>query len=114
MKKLGRRRRSRRLPLSIPVRVYGRTTKNRPFRDVTETNAVSVHGGLLALAAKVKRGQTVLLVNAITEEERECRVVYVESRLWGKREIGVEFTNHGGDFWHVYPSLICPSSPGNK
>lgn len=106
MKKLRRQRRSRRLPLSIPVRVYGRTTKNRPFRDVTETNAVSVHGGLLALAAKVKQGQTVLLVNAITEEERECRVVYVESKLWGKREIGVEFTNHGGDFWHVYPSLI--------
>ena len=106
MKKLGRQRRSRRLPLSVPVRVYGQTTKNRPFRDVTETNAVSVHGGLLALAAKVKQGQTVLLVNAITDEERECRVVYVESKLWGRRKIGVEFTNHGGDFWHVYPSLI--------
>jgi hypothetical protein len=54
------------------MRVYGRPAKNGPFRDVTETNAVSVHGGLLALAAKVKRGQTVLLVNAMTEEEREC------------------------------------------
>jgi hypothetical protein len=106
VKKLGRQRRSRRLPLSIPVRIYGRTANNRPFRYFTETSAVSVHGGLLGLAAKVKRGQTVLLVNAITEEARECRVVYVESKLWGKREIGVEFTNHGGDFWHVYPSLI--------
>jgi hypothetical protein len=54
----------------------------------------------------VKRGQTVLLVNGITEEERECRVVFVESKLWGKRKIGLEFTNHSGDFWHVYPSLI--------
>jgi len=106
VQKLRRQRRSRRLPLSIPVRVYGRTTENRPFRDVTETNTVSVHGGLLTLAAKVQRGQTVLLVNAITEEERECRVVYVESKLWGKRKIGVEFTNNSGDFWHVYPSLI--------
>ena len=106
MQKPGRQRRSKRLPLSIPVRVYGRTANNRPFRYVTETNAVSVHGGLLALAAKVKRGQTVLLVNVITEEERECRVVYVESKLWGKRKIGVEFTGKGSDFWHVYPSLI--------
>jgi hypothetical protein len=106
VQKLGRQRRSRRLPLSVPVRVYGRTPENRPFRDVTETNTVSVHGGLLALAAKVRRGQTLLLVNAITEEERECRVVYVESKLWGKRKIGVEFTNNSGDFWHVYPSLI--------
>jgi hypothetical protein len=106
VQKLRRQRRSRRLPLSIPVRVYGRTTENRPFRDVAETNTVSVHGGLLALAAKVQRGQTVLLVNAITEEERECRVVYVESKLWRKRKIGVEFTHNSGDFWHVYPSLI--------
>jgi hypothetical protein len=58
------------------------------------------------LAAKVQRGQTVLLVNAITEEERERRVAYVESKLWGKRKIGVEFTNNSGDFWHVYASLI--------
>jgi predicted CDP-diglyceride synthetase/phosphatidate cytidylyltransferase len=92
--------------LSIPVRVYGRTANNRPFRFITETNAVSVHGGLLALDAKVKQGQAVLLVNAITEEERECHVVYVESKLWGKRKIGLEFTSSSGDFWHVYPPLI--------
>jgi hypothetical protein len=106
VQKLGIRRRSRRLPLSVPVRIYGRTANNRPFRYVTETNAVSVHGALLALNAKIKRGQAVLLVNAITEEERTRRVVYVESRLWGKRKIGLEFANHSGDFWHVYPSLI--------
>jgi hypothetical protein len=88
------------------VRIYGRTANNQPFRYATETNAVSVHGALLAVDAKVKRGQSVLLVNAITEEERQCRVVYAESKLWGKRKIGLEFTNSNGDFWHVYPSLI--------
>jgi hypothetical protein len=106
VQKLGTQRRSKRLPLSIPVRVYGRMANNRPFRYITETNAVSVHGGLLALDVKLKQGQTVLLVNSITEEERECHVVYVESKLWGKRKIGVEFTSSSGDFWHAYPSLI--------
>jgi hypothetical protein len=106
VQKLGTQRRSKRLPLCIPVRVYGRTANNRPFRHVTETSAVSVHGALLALDAKIKRGQAVLLVNAITEEERPCRVVYVESKLWGKRKIGLEFTSNSHDFWHVYPSLI--------
>lgn len=106
MQKPGTQRRSKRLPLSIPVRVYGRSADNRPFRYVTETNAVSVHGGLLVLRAKLKRGQTVLLVNGITEEERECHVVYVESKLWGERKVGLEFTSRSGDFWHVYPSLI--------
>jgi hypothetical protein len=47
---------------------------------------VSVHGALLALDAKIKRGQAVLLVNAITEEELACRVVYVESKLWGEKK----------------------------
>lgn len=99
------RRRSKRLPLSIPVRVYGRTPDDRPFRDVTMTNAVSAHGGLLPMAPKVKRGQTVLLVNGITEEERECRVVFVQSKARGPRRVGLQFTNLKGDFWHVFTPL---------
>jgi len=98
-------RRSKRLPLSIPVRVYGRTLDNRPFRNITETRCVSVHGGLLPLSVRVKRGQTLLLVNGITGEERECRVVYVESKR-RNRKVGVEFTDLKGDFWHVYSPLV--------
>jgi hypothetical protein len=64
-----------------------------------------VHGGLLPLTARVKRGQTLLLVNAITGEERECRVVYVESKR-RNRKVGVEFTELRGDFWHVYSPLV--------
>ena len=99
------RRRSKRLPLTIPVRVYGRTPDNRPFRDITMTNAVSAHGGLLSLVPKVKRGQTVLLVNGITEEERECRVVFVQTKTRGPRRVGLQFTNLKGDFWHVFTPL---------
>lgn len=102
------RRRSKRLPLSIPVRVYGRTPDNRPFRDITMTKAVSAHGGLMPLAPKVKRGQTVLLVNSITEEERECRVVFVQSKLRGPRRVGLQFTDLKGDFWHVFTPLSAP------
>jgi hypothetical protein len=101
----GRHRRSKRLEVSIPVRVYGRTADNRPFRHTTETNAVSVHGGVLQLKAKVKAGQTLLLVNVVTEEERECRVVYVKSNLWS-RKVAVEFMNSSGDFWHVYGAVV--------
>jgi hypothetical protein len=102
---LGRHRRSKRLDLAIPVRVYGRTVDNRPFRHTTETNAVSVHGGVLPLKAKVKAGQTLLLVNAVTEEARECRVVYVKSNLWS-RKVAVEFMKGSGDFWHVYGAVV--------
>jgi len=55
----------------------------------------------------VKRGQTVLLVNAYTEEERECRVVYVgPSSGNGKKRVGLEFTDKSGDFWHVFTPLV--------
>ena len=103
---LGRHRRSKRLEVSIPVRVYGRTADNRPFRHTTETNAVSVHGGVLQLKAKVKTGQTLLLVNAVTEEERECRVVEIFEETGGESKMAVEFADEPGDFWHVYTTPV--------
>jgi hypothetical protein len=106
----GRKRRSKRLALSIPVRVYGRTPDNQPFRDITATMTVSAHGGLLQMAPKVKRGQTLLLVNCVTDEERKCRVVYVESKRRTKK-VGVEFTDMRGDFWHVYSPIVETKAP---
>jgi hypothetical protein len=103
---MGQQRRSKRLPLSIPVRVYGRTSDNQPFRDVTMTRCVNVHGGLLPLAPKVTRGQKLLLVHSITEEERECRVVYIEAKKSGRKAVAVEFTEKGGDFWHVFSPMV--------
>ena len=57
------------------------------------------------MAPRVKRGQTLLLVNGVTDEERQCRVVYVESKRRTKK-VGIEFTDMKGDFWHVYTPII--------
>ena len=100
------RRRCKRFPLMIPVKVYGRTPRNRPFRDVTATMAVSLYGGLLDITPRVKLGQKILVVNSITEEERECRVVYVDSKQRGRKKVAVEFANADGDFWHVYSPTV--------
>jgi hypothetical protein len=100
------RRRCKRFPFTIPVRVYGRTPRNRPFRDVTATMAVSLFGGLLDMKSCVKLGQQILIVNCFTEEERECRVVSVDSKQRGRRMVAVEFANADGDFWHVYSPLV--------
>jgi hypothetical protein len=106
------RRRCHRLPLTIPVKVYGRSPRNHPFRAVTATMAVSLYGGLLNMKPRVKLGQRILIVNSFTEEERECRVVYVESKQRGRRKVAVEFSNGDGDFWHVYsPSVRLESAP---
>jgi hypothetical protein len=100
------RRRCKRFPLTVPVKIYGRSPRNRPFRDVTATMAVSLYGGLLDMKSRVKLGQKILVVNRFTEEERECRVVYVDSKQRGRRKVAIEFANADGDFWHVYSSPV--------
>ncbi len=105
------RRRCERFPFTIPVKVYGRTPRNHPFRDVTGTMAVSLYGGLLDMKPRVELGQKILVVNSFTEEERECRVVYVDSKQRGRRKVAVEFAKSDGDFWHVYSPPV-PLKPG--
>jgi hypothetical protein len=106
------RRRCKRYTFTIPVKVYGRTPRNHPFRDVTATMTVSLYGGLLDMKPRVKLGQKILIVNSFTEEERECRVVYVDSKQRGRKKVAVEFANAVGDFWHVYspPVQVKPAS----
>ena len=107
------RRRCHRLPLSIPVKVYGRSPRNHPFRTATATMTISKYGGLLDMKPRVKLGQRILIVNSFTEEERECRVVYVEPKQRDRRKVAVEFSSADGDFWHVYsPSVrLEPATP---
>lgn len=100
------KRRSKRLGLRVPVRIYGRTADDRPFRDTTETLHVNAFGARVDLGALVTPGQTILLVHGITEEEMECRVVDVRPNRLGKWKVGLAFSKPEGNFWHVYQPLV--------
>ncbi len=99
-------RRSKRLPLQVPVHVYGRTPDNSPFRDKTRTLTVDAHGARLSLSADVEPGQSLLLVHSFTQEERECRVVHVGPKRNGRRKVGIEFARPGDNFWHVFQQVV--------
>jgi hypothetical protein len=73
-----------------------------PFREWTRTLSVSANGGLLALAATVEKGQTLLVENKSTRKEQECRVVYVGRGQNGKWSVGIEFTHVAADFWDIH------------
>ena len=107
------RRRCKRFSFTIPVKVYGRSPRNHPFRIATATMTISKYGGLLDMKPRVKLGQKILIVNSFTQEERECRVVYVEPTQRGRRKVAVEFSSADGDFWHVYSSSVRlePATP---
>jgi hypothetical protein len=99
-------RRSKRLPLQVPVNVYGRTADNSPFRDKTRTLTVDANGARLTLSADVEPGQSLLLVHSFTQEERQCRVIHVGPKRNGKRKVGIEFARPGDNFWHVFQPVV--------
>lgn len=101
-------RRSKRVPLSIPVLVSGQNrTNNKKFDESTATLLVNANGGLVLLAARVAVGETVTLRNRLTQEEEQCRVAYVgPQQPQGKARVGVAFQRPAKHFWKVdFPPL---------
>jgi len=93
------RRRTERVPLSVPVFVYGRGERNEPFHEETNSLVVNAHGALLILASKVKFGQELWLTNPETRDERSCHVVRVGKKMWKRAEVAVAFAEPAPTFW---------------
>jgi hypothetical protein len=107
-------RRSKRVSLRVPVVVYGQNRIVGTFREETSTNLVSAHGGLVALSARVGVGETVLVVNKATQEEQECRVVYVGPLEGPKKKVGVALLRSSPNFWGLnFPLSISPKPTGS-
>lgn len=112
------KRRSHRLLLQIPVCVRGRDLQQQLFLEETHSLVVSAHGGLTVLAAILRVGDALLLMNKVTGEQQEARVVFLGPMKDGKREVGFEFDNAAGHFWGVAfppadwtPANLAPPEP---
>jgi hypothetical protein len=70
-------RRSGRLFHKMRVKAQGRDLEGRKFREVCETVVVNSHGGLLLLKNEIEQGEMLVLTNPDTDEELECRVVFL-------------------------------------
>lgn len=98
------RRRTLRVALSVPLTVHGKTESGETFRVQTTSQSVNRHGALLPLETPVTHGQTLWLMNDITAQGIECKVVAVRRARDGKTYIGVEFVCAETNFWHmVFP-----------
>ena len=96
------RRRSQRVIVSVPITVSGAGgNKSIAFQEETQTLVVNSHGAMIALAATVVKGQTVQLKNRVTQEDQECKVVYLGPSSGGKVQVGVDFTSDAPDFWRI-------------
>ena len=94
-------RRTQRVHLQIQLQVRGQFPgSNEPIAEDTTTLEVNAHGGLLALAMRVRPGQKLILRNWATATEQECRVVHVREKPIGKNEVGVAIPFAMPKFWN--------------
>jgi hypothetical protein len=96
-----KKRRSQRIVLSVSVVAYRSQKQGLAFSEGTRTLVVSAHGALISLTAKVAVDQPLLLKNALTGEEQECRVVFTQKKEMGSTEVGIEFRDPAPGFWHI-------------
>lgn len=98
------RRRSRRLALDIAVYVYGHGPGEEPFHEEAHTLNVSSNGALLLLSVPISKGQKLLLTNQLTQQEQDCRVVFLGRRHSRTVETGIAFPTTNPEFWHLHPA----------
>jgi len=94
-------RRSSRVFTRIPVRATGKNADGRKFRENSQTIVINAHGGLLYLQETLELGGDLVLINPVTEEEQECRVVYLGDLSDKGMRVGVEFLSPSPHFWGV-------------
>jgi hypothetical protein len=83
------------------VQAQGRGHNGKKFRETCETVVVNGQGGLLLLKHEVDNGEMLVIINPETQEEQECRIVYLGDPGDKGQRVGVEFLTPAPRFWGV-------------
>ena len=110
------RRRSSRVFTRIPVKIRGVNTDGTKFREASQTIVINAQGGLLYMNESVEMGAQLQVSNPASDEEQECRVVYLGDNSDKGQRVGLEFLSPAPHFWGVEfaepnPRGRQPSSP---
>src|SRR5260370_27579022 len=92
-------RRSTRILRKLKVQAEGRAHGGKKFRETCQTLVVSAHGGLLMLKHEVDNGELLVITNPETQEEVECRIVYLGDLCDQGQRVAVEFLTPAPHFW---------------
>lgn len=105
-----RERRSARAFLRLKIVAAGKNRRGKRFRQACETVVVSEHGGLLCISQELEMGAVVTVTSPVTQEEQECRVVYLGEELDKGCRVGVEFLTPAPRFWGMEFTARVPSA----
>jgi hypothetical protein len=104
-------RRSTRIFMRVRVVASGKNISGRRFRTACETIVINAHGGLVYLDQEIAMDALVMLTNPFTQEEQECRVVYLGDSVDKGQRVGLEFLSPSPHFWGV--DFVPRDWPGN-
>jgi hypothetical protein len=107
-------RRSPRVFHKMRVEAQGRAHSGKKFKETCETVVVNANGGLLLLKHEVDNGEMIVLVNPLTQEEQECRIVYLGEPNDKGQRVGIEFLTPAPHFWGLEFGEPSPSENGNS
>jgi hypothetical protein len=96
-----RERRSSRVFMRIRVLLAGKNLQGRRFRHACETIVINAHGALLYFDEELEVGSLLVVTNPFTQEEQECRVVYLGDDSDKGQRVGIEFLSPAPRFWGV-------------
>ncbi len=94
-------RRSTRVFMRVRVVASGKNHDGRKFREACESIVINAHGGLLYLNQPLENGAMIMLANPFTQEEQECRIVFLGDAAEKGQRVGVEFLSPAPHFWGV-------------
>jgi len=106
-------RRSARIFRKLKVQAQGRAHGGKKFRETCETLVVSAHGGLLMLKHEVDNGDLLVVTNPETQEEIECRIVYLGDLCDRGQRVAIEFLTPAPHFWGLEFSEPAVASSGS-
>jgi hypothetical protein len=102
------RRRASRVLIRIPVQVLGDGTQGESLDTPAEAIAVSRFGALLRAPFSPALGSRIEVLNGMSQETQEFRVVRVRDANDGIYELGVETLYPARNFWGVdFPDECC-------
>jgi hypothetical protein len=107
-------RRSSRVTLRVPLKIYEPDTNKRFLVEQAYAVKVSLWGGLIALGAPVNRNQQLVAVNQATGQTTDSRIVYVGPLVSGGsplRLVAIEFLKPSPGFWGVVFPQPSPGRP---
>jgi len=96
------RRRSSRILIRIPVQVFSDGDFGQPLDTPAEAIAVSRFGALLRAPFSPALGSRIEVLNRVSQETQEFRVIRVQGADDGTFELGIEILYPVKNFWDVH------------